>query len=457
MSTKHQQIQEQSPEIDSPFDDDEQEQSNTSNYVAENDKAALLSKSSSPRESIEEDLLNSLSISPLEDDFSHNRYEVPLPSEVEKDTHDPAVSLNNETFLKKTCLNLFYIFTWYIFSTGISLYNKWMVDKDHFNFPYPLFITSMHQVMQFICSGLCLLVFPSLRPTKHPSKKDYVTKVVPCGVATGLDIGLSNSSLKTITLSFYTMCKSSSLAFVLMFAFIFKLEKPTFSLIGVILIISLGVLLMVVTETSFALIGFIQVMTAALLGGLRWSLTQILLKKESMGLHNPMVTIFFLAPIMWGSLLICAIVIEGLGDMFSSSFFADFSTSCYTMLAILFGGLMAFLMVSAEFMLISRTSVVTLSVAGIFKEVVTIFVSIVTFGDTVTGINIAGLCVTLFGIGLYNWLKIHQMKRKNMDTGYSKINQVSLGEDGVFMANVVNATAEWDEETLEMTRTRWNL
>lgn len=55
--------------------------------------------------------------------------------------------------------------------------------------------------------------------------------------------------------------------------------------------------------------------------------------------------------------------------------------------------------------LIQRTSVVTLSVAGIFKEVLTIFVSSTIFGDELTAINVTGLCVALTGIGLYNWLK----------------------------------------------------
>jgi len=48
---------------------------------------------------------------------------------------------------------------------------------------------------------------------------------------------------------------------------------------------------------------------------------------------------------------------------------------------------------------------VTLSVAGIFKEVSTIFVSTTIFHDELTPINISGLCVTLFGIALYNYLK----------------------------------------------------
>jgi drug/metabolite transporter (DMT)-like permease len=66
-----------------------------------------------------------------------------------------------------------------------------------------------------------------------PSVKDYLLKVVPCGLATGLDIGLSNNSLKYITLSLYTMVKSSAPIFVLLFAFLFRLEKPTFKLVSI--------------------------------------------------------------------------------------------------------------------------------------------------------------------------------------------------------------------------------
>jgi hypothetical protein len=49
--------------------------------------------------------------------------------------------------------------------------------------------------------------------------------VVVNGVSTGLDIGLSNYSLMLITLSFYTMCKSTTPVFLLMFAFIWGIER----------------------------------------------------------------------------------------------------------------------------------------------------------------------------------------------------------------------------------------
>jgi hypothetical protein len=69
-------------------------------------------------------------------------------------------------------------------------------------------------------------------------------------------------------------------------------------------------------------------------------------------------------------------------------------------------------MIMSEFFLIKRTSVVTLSVCGIFKEVATIFISSLVFGDILTIINIIGLCITLFGIGLYNWLKLKMITAK---------------------------------------------
>jgi solute carrier family 35 protein C2 len=36
------------------------------------------------------------------------------------------------------------------------------------------------------------------------SKMFYLTRIAPCGAATGLDIGLGNTSLKFISLTFYS-------------------------------------------------------------------------------------------------------------------------------------------------------------------------------------------------------------------------------------------------------------
>ncbi|GAA5821383.1 hypothetical protein JCM3770_000347 [Rhodotorula araucariae] len=310
---------------------------------------------------------------------------------------------------RSAAINVLFILAWYCFSTLISLYNKWMFSPEHYNFPYPLFVTSIHMLVQFCLSALTLSIFRNLRPQTKPQPRDYATKVAPCGMATGLDIGLSNLSLRTITLSFYTMCKSSSLAFVLIFAFLFRLEVPSWRLVGIILIITSGVVLMVSTETQFEFVGMVQVLTASALGGLRWSLTQLLLHKESMGMNNPIATLFWLAPIMGITLATCSLIFDGWGNVFShEQFWGSLGATLRTTCAIIFPGVLAFSMNITEFGLIQRTSVVTLSVAGIFKEVITIFLSTVLFHDQLTPINVSGLCVTIFGIALYNYLKYRQ-------------------------------------------------
>ncbi|KAI8853923.1 triose-phosphate transporter family-domain-containing protein [Chytridium lagenaria] len=303
---------------------------------------------------------------------------------------------------------------WYATSLALSLYNKWMFGQAHKNFAFPLFTSSMHMLLQLVLSYVAvLMVWPKLKPKKYPPLKDYLTRVLPCGVATGMDIGLSNSSLhtKTITLSFYTMVKSGAPVFVLIFAFWFGLEKPTWKLTAIISIICLGVLLMVIHETNFSTSGYIQVQIATILSGFRWSITQILLERESIGMSNPFATSIFLAPVMGLSLLVFSIIIERTpGALVASNHFSGFWESLHTIGWILLGGLIAFVMVISEFKLISTTSVVTFSVAGIFKEIITITASSIVFKDTFTATNILGLIISLFGIALYNYVRITGMK-----------------------------------------------
>lgn len=49
-----------------------------------------------------------------------------------------------------------------------------MFSAEHYGFGYPLFVTSVHMIVQFTFSGTSLLIVPSLRPTKRPSVSDYM-------------------------------------------------------------------------------------------------------------------------------------------------------------------------------------------------------------------------------------------------------------------------------------------
>lgn len=353
-----------------------------------------------------------------------------------------------------------------------------MFDPEHLDFHFPLFTTCMHMLVQFSLASLVLFLLPKFRPrydsitnphnthtddellqheaeAKKPlmTKLFYFTRIGPCGLATGLDIGLGNMSLKFITLTFYSkilshateffltsqaMCKSSSLAFVLIFAFLFRLEVPSWRLVAIIATMTLGVIMMVAGEVKFSTLGFILVISAAFFSGFRWGLTQILLLRNP-ATSNPFSSIFYLAPIMFVSLFILAIPVEGFPSLWQGlSILVEKKGPVLGPLILLFPGVIAFCMTASEFALLQRTSVVTLSIAGIFKEVVTISAAGIVFHDPLTTINISGLFVTIGAIAAYNYIKITKMrddariaahKLHHPDEGQSGSDADSEGED----------------------------
>ncbi|VAH79704.1 unnamed protein product [Triticum turgidum subsp. durum] len=175
---------------------------------------------------------------------------------------------------------IFLIASWYTLSTCLTLYNKEMLGKRMWKFPAPFLMNTVHFTMQAVASRVIVWFQQrGMEAERNPmSWKDYFLRVVPTALATALDINLTNISFVFITVTFATMCKSGAPIFILLFAFLFRLEKPSFNILGIMLIVSIGVLLTVAKETQFNLWGFIFIMLAAVMSGFRWCMTQILLQ-----------------------------------------------------------------------------------------------------------------------------------------------------------------------------------
>lgn len=305
-------------------------------------------------------------------------------------------------------VNSVFVVAWFSFSALLLLYNKAIVAEKFFAFPYPLFGTTVQMPIQFALAAACRYGRPqTFKPANNPSRRDYFSKVVPTAVATGLDIGLGNLSLKIISLSLYTMVKSSSLIFVLGFAFYFGLERYSLRLVGVVGLISLGVFLMTFHTTTYQWDGIALVLAASALAGFRWAFTQLLLHRADVGLDSPAATIFWLSPAMGVTLVLVSFFVDWWPTMFASGLFWQAKT--WGMLAV--PGVLAFCMVMSEFYLLQRAGIVATSIVGIFKEVATISLSAWVFGDELTPLKITGVAVTVSGIALYTWHKY----RKTVD------------------------------------------
>ncbi|XP_074928239.1 solute carrier family 35 member C2 isoform X1 [Chelonoidis abingdonii] len=198
---------------------------------------------------------------------------------------------------------------------------------------------------------------------------DYLRRVAPTALSTALDIGLSNWSFLYITVSLYTMTKSSAILFILLFSLIFKLEELRMALVLVVLLIAGGLFMFTYESTQFNMEGFALVLGASFLGGIRWTLTQMLMQKAELGLQNPIDTMFHLQPLMFLGLFPLFAVFEGLPLSTSEKLFRFHEAGLLLNVVgkLSLGGFLAFGLGFSEFLLVSRTSSLTLSIAGIFK------------------------------------------------------------------------------------------
>lgn len=338
------------------------------------------------------------------------------------------------------------ILLYYSFSIGITFYQKWLINGFHF----PLFVVLCHLIIKYLLAALvrfwCRILCGVIRitiPWSVSWKKLAIT-----GIASSLDIGLSNWSFEFITISLYTMTKSSCVIFILFFAILFKLENLRSSVLVIVTLISSGLFMFTYQSTQFHLTGFTLVLLASALSGLRWTLAQLVMQRKEIGLSNPIDMIYYIQPWMIASLIPLVIWIEvipllrdglviyasnleheseslvspatlvanGLAESPAGRIIAASSPNAvvtteyllWTAGYILAGSVLAFLMEVSEYLLLTFTSSLTLSIAGIFKEVFTLFLAYEVNGDSMTWFNFMGLIVCLVGISSHVAIKVSE-------------------------------------------------
>eukprot|EP00126_Sphaerothecum_destruens_P015623 Sdes_comp9655_c0_seq1m1151 len=339
--------------------------------------------------------------------------------------------------LLKACKVLLLTLGWYAPSIGLTFYNRWLF-REH-SLRYPLSITCLHFFLNFLHSFVARRLLTHWEGGQERvtiSARVYLSMILPTAVAAGLDIGLTNTSMIFISVTFITMLKSSTVVFMGIFAVVFGIEKFRFRLFFILLMISCGICMAVYSKVEFDLLGVVLCVCASLLSAFRWILTQILMQKKSLKLDHPVDLLYFVSPLMGLSLLPVAASLEGFSLFESALFFGapSFSVTLTTFFLILFGAWLAFIMIHMEFLLVRETSSVSMSVLGICKEILTIFISVVFFHEHLSRFNFLGLLLSIFGLVLYNIFKYFQTleshsQRKEIELIYIPIEDSQSDSD----------------------------
>jgi len=227
-----------------------------------------------------------------------------------------------------------------------------------------------------------------------------VKKVAPTSFFSAVDIGFSQWGLEFVDVALYTMTKSTVIIFISFFAVLFRLEKKSWSLLLIVLMISSGLFLFTYKSTEFNLLGFLLLLIASFSSGARWTLTQLLMQKSKLGLQNPIDMIYFMQPYMFLSLLPFAIIFESAKILshFNQFLELEYYEIFIFWIKISIGAFLAFFMEISEFLVLSQTSSLTLSVSGIFKEICQLVLAVEINGEFLSFYNLIGLMLCLGGI-----------------------------------------------------------
>lgn len=299
--------------------------------------------------------------------------------------------LSDNKWFWNICWTSSVLVVYFVLSVGLTFYQKWCMKQ----FSYPLIMVSIHFTIKWTSCVVirCLMSIFCNRTDTYITFKNQVSKIVPVGVCSALDIAFSNWGLDFIKITLYTMTKSTVIIFILCFALLFKLEKKSCFLVLIVAMISGGLFMFTYKATNFNLFGFLLVLFASFSSGLRWTLAQLIMQRSELGLKNPVDMLYYVQPWMILTITPLAFVQEG------GSIVDKWDTlNASKWMAVIVGAFIALAMELSEFLVVVNTSSLTLSIAGIFKEIVILVLAVEWEGNNMTLLNFIGLLLCLGGI-----------------------------------------------------------
>lgn len=321
----------------------------------------------------------------------------------------------SEGVLKKIILSYTYVSIWIFLSFTVIVYNKYILDRKMYNWPYPISLTMIHMAF---CSSLAYLlvrVFKLVEPVSM-SWDLYFKSVVPIGLLYAVSLWLSNSAYIYLSVSFIQMLKALMPVAVYSIGILFKKEQFKTNVMANMVSISVGVAIAAYGEAKFDTWGVILQLGAVAFEATRLVMIQILLNSKGITL-NPITSLYYVAPCCLVFLTVPWIIVEYPLLKETSSFHLDF---------FIFGtnSFCAFALNLAVFLLVGKTSALTMNVAGVVKDWLLIAFSWSVIKDAVTSVNLIGYGLAFLGVCYYNHSKFVAMKAKEAEEVQRKAGQV---------------------------------
>ncbi|KAG0308279.1 hypothetical protein BGZ98_008450 [Dissophora globulifera] len=299
---------------------------------------------------------------------------------------------------------------YWVASLSVVFLNKTILSGSEFKFPYPLFVT----LFQLIVALVLLIVSGHLGKRNRTFSMvppfefdlDIARKIAPLSIVYVLMLTLNNLCLQLVEITFYQVARSLSIFFNILFTFT-MLRQPTSApamlACGVVV---LGFFVGSYGETNFSWAGLLAGVGSSIfvaLYGIYVKKTLSIVENNQWRLlhYNTTISILLLTPIVLFS--------GELGEMSREVYFLD-DLKFWILMTVT--GVAGFLINTAMFLQIKYTTALTNTISGTAKSCVQTLLAMAFYQNPITAMNGFGIFLSLFGSGLYSWVRYAEMQRR---------------------------------------------
>ncbi|OJZ83252.1 hypothetical protein ASPFODRAFT_168662 [Aspergillus luchuensis CBS 106.47] len=303
------------------------------------------------------------------------------------------------------------ILSWVFWSNLTILFNKWVIESTEFR--YPIILTTWHLVFATLATQLLARTTTMLdgRKRMRMDGRTYVRMIIPIGILYSGSLVCSNIVYLYLNVSFIQMLKACGPIVTLLTSWAWHVKTPSLESFLNILLIAFSVALAVAGEVQFSWLGVIYQLASLVFDANRLVMIQILLSDEGQKM-DPLVTLYYSAPVCAFTNFMIAFYTELRG--FSWSVVGE--TGFGVLLA---NAAVGFMLNVSIFVLIGKTSGLTMTLVSVPKNILLIVCSVVIWGTQITSLQMVGYAIALLGLLYYSlgWATI----RRAYDSGYVRL------------------------------------
>ena len=279
--------------------------------------------------------------------------------------------------------------------------NKFVFDLLHIE--TPLLCTFIHFSITAVVLALVRVWWPDIIPPIAITRSQYLRWVVPVALTTALDVGLSNMAYSRLPISIMTVLKSSAVVCIYTAGVFWGVEQLRWNISLVCIVIATSIGLATpgssgeyMADSKF-ISGVAMICVAVISLSIRWVLVQSLTKR-----FTALQLMYLIQPTSALILVPFASMLEINSDLFR---FLSSNSVWIPMLLVFGSAFVAMFLLLSEYQIVHLTSSLTLSIAGIGKEILTLSLSVVLFGETFTLRQALAISVSILAIFVYGLLR----------------------------------------------------